>query len=387
GLTPSHPTPNPHPRPTAASVPPSSCVTPPAPASILFLSCFFTFDLEQTRAMKIFGKRKASVAGRPSSVRGTNSGDDGSGAASTKTSVEEVPSYFSAAQPHVDSGASKKRRKSKDGSNAQPEGDDIAVLLAMDPTMLTSKQRRMVRRHKEREGNATTAGKVEGAETKSGGDGKDSTLDEAATSMSTQTDEQKTTSADSGIGDILAKLEGLNSKERRKYLRQLRSSTEGAIDESVIAAAEEQARKIAERNKKDDTNVGSKTSDGVTHEHVKEKKANTDQRKDAQDSIAKAKPNRRGRRKGPVNLDDLSPEERERREEQRRMQKEASERREAGLVDPNRHPLNSERRRANRRKPSKAALMAQARKEQMAERGQFNANGYHIRKGKGNTEG
>ena len=82
-----------------------------------------------------------------------------------------------------------------------------------------------------------------------------------------------------------------------------------------------------------------------------------------------------------MNLADLPPDERKRREDQRRMQKEAAERREAGLVDPNRHPLNSERRRANRRKPSKAALIAQAKKEKMAERGQFNANGYHMRKG------
>jgi hypothetical protein len=43
--------------------------------------------------------------------------------------------------------------------------------------------------------------------------------------------------------------------------------------------------------------------------------------------------------------------------------------------------LNSERRRANRRKPGKAALIAQAKKEQLAEKGKFNAVGYQKRKG------
>ena len=63
------------------------------------------------------------------------------------------------------------------------------------------------------------------------------------------------------------------------------------------------------------------------------------------------------------------------------MQIEAAERRAAGLVDMNRHPLNSERRRANRRKPGRAALIAKAKREKVAERANFNAYGYHMRKG------
>ena len=62
------------------------------------------------------------------------------------------------------------------------------------------------------------------------------------------------------------------------------------------------------------------------------------------------------------------------------------ERRNAGLVDPNRHPLNSERRRANRRKPSQAMLIAQAKKEKMAERGRFNAVGFQMRHGRRNGD-
>jgi hypothetical protein len=59
------------------------------------------------------------------------------------------------------------------------------------------------------------------------------------------------------------------------------------------------------------------------------------------------------KRKGEVNWSQLPPEERLRREEQKRLQKEAAIRREKGemATSKHRHPLNSERRRANRRKP------------------------------------
>ena len=49
------------------------------------------------------------------------------------------------------------------------------------------------------------------------------------------------------ITEVVKKLDGLNSKERRKYLRQLKFNGE-EIDEELLAAAQEKAKKVAEMN-------------------------------------------------------------------------------------------------------------------------------------------
>ena len=189
------------------------------------------------------------------------------------------------------------------------------------------------------------------------------------------------------ITEILAKLEGLNSKDRRKLLRQLKTSSGGTIDESVIAAAEEKAHNVAERNEREAANNNNNNSNKTIA--VKKSMGKPPKKRKSGDAKASAIPivdsskvTKKRRKKGPpVNLNDLSPEERKRRDEQRISQQQAAERRVAGLIDPDRHPLNSEQRRANRRKPGRAALIAQAKKEQQAEKGKFNAFGYKKRKG------
>jgi len=240
----------------------------------------------------------------------------------------------------------------------------------MDASKLNAKQRRLVRRHREREGGSTAST----TDAKVSEDNETATKDE--TTKIEQQNESVSTSntppTNVNIKEILAKLEGLNSKERRKYLRQLKASSGGAIDESVITAAQEQAKKVAERNEKQAANA-------PPSDNNKKKAADTPE--------STTKPKKKRRKKGPpVDESKLPPEERRRREEQRRMQKEAQERRDAGLVDPNRHPLNSERRRANRRKPSQAMLIAQAKKEKMAEKGRFNAVGFQMRQGRRNGD-
>lgn len=363
--------------------------------------------------MKIFGKRKSTPAATPDATSSTPGIDDAAGeksggvaqaAASAAKSanvddVGDVPSYFSgAADDGPTSSKNKKNRKDNTATVEKINGEDIETLLAMDPAELNAKQRRLVRRHQEREegGEAEAAADAAGAPTgdaKSGDDNapdectsneisKDESSDKIEHKNQPPTNNNEQSTGGVNITEILAKLEGLNSKDRRKLLRQLKTSSGGAIDESVIAAAEEKALRVAERNEKEAANA---TASGAADKSSKRKSSGSGgEKKAAPDE--RAGPKKKRRKKGPpVDLGALTPEERKRREEQRAMQQEAAERRAGGLVaDPDfRHPLNSERRRANRRKPGKAALIAQAKREQMAEKGKWNAFGFQKRKGGG----
>lgn len=348
--------------------------------------------------MKLFGKSK-STADAPGTTSTPDDVDVGGEKSPTKTKAEDeksptkpeaeenVASYF-ASETATGSASSKKKKKSN-STAITLDGDDMQVLLAMDPEKLNAKQRRLVRRHKARDGSAEpskdeaksadTAGKDDAEDNKNENDKNDSAGEGATPTEQKKSDEPKASTSDgTDIAEILAKLEGLNSKDRRKFLRQLR--TGGAvIDEKVIAVAEEQARKVAERNEKEAANVGRKATAGTSDKDKNSKRKMPEE--------PPTKPKKKRRKKGPiVDLASLTPEERKRREDQRRMQIEAVAKREAGLVDPDRHPLNSERRRANRRKPSQAMLIAQAKREKIAERGKFHAVGYQMRKGGGGGE-
>ncbi len=357
--------------------------------------------------MKIFGKRTSSRAA-PSGTNATAAAASAGGENSTGTlsaNSVEVPSYF--AHKSTNGGASTKKKKQRhdESSTQQPNGDDIQSLLAMDSSKLNSKQRRLVRRYQEREGiedtNAIESAERASVEVKFHSSPSYISIpkekialpgmmetDESVKSLSTGDEYVETNSgnqreasltASITTTEILTKLEGLNSKDRRKFLRQLRSSVGRTVDESVIAAAEEQARKVAERNEQEAVQTNA-TCDKASKPKLS---GNKSMRIDREVIADQTKPKSKLRKKNACNLDDLDPEERQRREVQRRKQKEAAERRASGLVDPNRHPLNSERRRANRRKPGKAAKIVQAKKEQLAERGKFNAVGYQIRKKEG----
>lgn len=315
--------------------------------------------------MKIFGKVKSN-AGAATSIAEEKKDD------SKIENESDVPSYFASA---TNSSSKKKKSKKSDGL----DGDNIQTLLEMDFDKLNAKQRRLVKRHKAREGNQET--KPSPTEDSSPSSSKseqheEQKAEEDKTEATAEVPKEEKNKSSLDISEVIKKLDGLNSKERRKFLRQLKSNGE-EIDEEVIAAAQEEAKKVAERNEKEAEN--SATAKGA-HDDSSKGKRKADKSSVIKDEATKPKKKRR-KRGPPVNLDDLPPEERARREEQRRMQKEAAERREAGLVDPTRHPLNSERRRANRRKPSKAAQIAKAKKEKMAEQGRFNAVGYQMRKG------
>ena len=333
--------------------------------------------------MKIFGKKRKSTGGEG------DADTTSSTAKSLSDQQEDVPSYFGSTNDAPPTKAN------KPSASKKPNGDDIDALLAMDPSKLNSKQRRLVRRHEERSGKSQnqteTNKKTETIETcvadeDEGTSGASSSeqlgvtdsvgRDDNAANETVEKDVSKDSEEPMAVletSEILKKLDGLNSKERRKLLRQLKRQ---GIDESVVLAAEEQAKKVASRNEKESA---------AAPNQVNTEKARSKRRPDdspqPEAAESDSKPKRRRRRGRKVDLDSLTPEERARREEQRRMQIEAAERRAKGLVDPNRPPLNSERRRANRRKPGPSAIIAMQKREQARQRGKFNAYGYHMRKG------
>ena len=333
--------------------------------------------------MKIFGKRKSKPANE-----GT---DQASKAASAEQDVAapeaaeaddniNIPSYFS----NVDANSEPKKKKPKKNPSNEINGEEMETLLNMDYEKLNSKQRRLVRRYKERSGdddhddvvvdgkksvdvdNSAVGGgdvvETEGEEVNI--DGKVETIHKKAepkTSMTDTTEPDKSTAMNDNEKELLTKLEGLNSKQRRQFLRQLRNDNPNNVD---IDKLEEEAKRIAERNIQE-----SKDTERQSQTPKKEEAKQIDTTKPPSSSSSSSK-----KKKKPKDLSHLTPEEIARREKQRQMQIEAAERRARGedLNNGHRHPLNSERRRANRRKP--------ARKAQSNARKEFNSVGFQMRK-------
>lgn len=339
--------------------------------------------------MKIFGKRKKKAL----NAEGTSAPSDAvqeSEVVDTEKEDVRVRSYFDSNFRPSSSFADKEKGS---GTDARAE---IERLLAMDPSELNSKQRRILKRHKKREGE--TEKQVDVTEEESREDKKEepkkkeepepdaSVADEqgaptaaisttkessegeklnATTSNSLETSQQQ--ESDKPLAE---QLKGLNSKERRKLLRKLRRDGDDDAGEANLAEVEDEAKRIAEENRQ--------------QQEEQSKKRKRDDAQAAKAQVATKKKSRR--RKGNVDLSSLPPEERARREKQREMQAEARKRREAGEVDETRHPLNSERRRANRRKPGRAGKIAALKREarQQKEEGQasYRAGGYTLRKAK-----
>lgn len=139
--------------------------------------------------------------------------------------------------------------------------------------------------------------------------------------------EEKKASTDEPANEELEKvLEKLNSKERRKLMRQLeRGGNQEEVLEEARGKLQEKEPEVDEETKK----------------------------RDAEGSLSRSS---KRRKKNAVDWSKLPAEERMRREDQKRLQEEAVARRESGeKAAPHKHALNSERRRANRRKPKWAA--------------------------------
>jgi hypothetical protein len=210
---------------------------------------------------------------------------------------------------------------------------------------------------------------------------------------------QDNANSDSNLVEKVAdQLKGLNSKERRKLLRQLASQ----YDDKVLEKAMEASKQIAQENEakqqtkeKEKEKIMEKEKETKKMESLKRKSNQASSTNDCKENANNGDINDNDggndakRRKKWKDFSHLPPEERERREKQRQMQQEAAEQRAALGIDAQlsnnssrRHPLNSERRRANRRKPGKAGKMAQLKKE-LKEKQQnlkkFNATGYKLR--------
>ena len=177
------------------------------------------------------------------------------------------------------------------------------------------------------------------------------------------------------VEEVAEQLKGLNSKERRKLLRNLASE----YDEEFLEKATEVSKKIAEENE------AIQAKEENVAKQAKEQQVKEEQSKKRKSDAGSATPGKKKAKNGK-NLSHLPQAERERREHQKEMQKEAAARRAAGEV-LTRHPLNSERRRANRRKPGRAgkiAILRKQSKQKQEELNQFNAGGYTMRHEKKN---
>ncbi|KAL3789607.1 hypothetical protein HJC23_003156 [Cyclotella cryptica] len=326
--------------------------------------------------MKIFGKRKTTTKPAPSSVDANDEPLSEAPAAASLPS--EIPSYFSSLDDT--DGSTKKKQRTKQSNNDTINGEEMEKLLAMDPEELNSKQRRLVRRFKERdaandaardidvEGKSNEANTADVTSKQQISDNKDSKEVATASKQSAEPG-----SIDTDEKELLSQLEGLNSKDRRKLLRQLRNDNQdgkNTNDDSksnheLIAKLEEEAKRIAERNIRESAEQQTTQSS----KSQKEKEQTPFKALEQQQSTQSKKSKRKIK-----DLSDLPPEEIARREKQRQLQKEAAERRVNG-EEPNthRHPLNSERRRANRRKP--------AHRKSGSKKGEFNSVGYRMRRG------
>lgn len=187
---------------------------------------------------------------------------------------------------------------------------------------------------------------------------------------------------DPQVLEVANQLKNLNSKERRKLLRQLASQYDAEFLEQVT----DFSKKIAEENElkqvqEQEKSAATATATGATvNDSGKRKAGEMTGSTDADGGKKKTK---------LKDLSHLPPDERARREKQREMQQEAADRRAAGDV-LTRHPLNSERRRANRRKPGRAGKIAKMKKESKEKQQSGNvslthdSSGYtmrHVKKG------
>ena len=359
-----------------------------------------TLHNQSSNMVKLFAKRKKKVAGGDAAGDAAGAADQSSSDPPKKEEVETRQlSYF---DKNFRPGSSFADKDSSKGSGKDAD-EEVQRLLAMNPSELNSKQRRILKRYRARNNISDEAEEADNnrdVETKAAKDiakpdeekepevkpeqnsGEQYSEKEGGTD-STKDNDDKTTEDEGAADDgksLAEQLKGLNSKERRKLLRKLRrDDPEKSAEGGALAEAEDEAKKIAEQNRKEQEEQSKKRKREVDEE---KKKNNANGNGDQQAGTEKKKG-----KKSKVDWSTLPPEERARREKQREMQQEAKRRREAGEVDETRHPLNSERRRANRRKPGRAGKIAALVRAERAKKKEgvlaaYNASGYTMRKNK-----
>lgn len=294
--------------------------------------------------MKIFGKKRRSTPTTPPTT--------------PQVKIENVPSYFDEQSGNTSSKAADKKQTGRNKKKVELV-TEIDQLLKLEPSELNAKQRRLLKRHRDRES----------PEDNGANDEKKSPLEETAEEKTEETtavseeeheEEEEESIDDASTKNIAVKkeivvtstnesteskpseeeptsLEGLNSKERRKLLRKWK------------------------REGKDITLLENSIAPQSTDNNQTEA---TDKKRQLDADTDTPTPKRK-RRKKDVDWSTLQPEEKKRREHQRKMQEEAAKRRASGegTNSGHKHPLNSERRRANKRKPGKARMIAEMKKQ------------------------
>lgn len=297
----------------------------------------------------------------------------------------------------VDPETAEKLRKEQEAQKKVEADKAVQELLKLDPSKLNAKQRRLVKRYKERHGDemqSPSSEKTKQEKTKNSEDlapepksadaqaQEESSSDSSDSDNSSRDDEsvveaiddknemaeeksqtktkerpntQPTPANDGGKnndlneGKVKKLLEKLNSKQRRKLMRLLEREGNSILEEVHAEAITLLKASDAEKATSTNDTPETKKDPNTATKQVSGKKRKKD-------------------------WSDLPPEERLRREEQRRMQQEAAARRaKEGPSATKRHPLNSERRRANRRKPKWES------KRQPVEN-EHDTSGYHMRK-------
>jgi len=353
--------------------------------------------------MKLFASKKRKTA--PDALDATSKVTEDSARAE-----ESVRSYFDDGTAGPRSGGVLKKKV----AGPETTNEDIARWANEDPSTLTSKQRRLVKRWSSRNDspvNPTPAEEVVPTEV-DGTDAPAPLSEPSGGSDSAVPDIIKATIVqDQAGGNLVSNTEGMNARERRKFLREskFKESTEDRskinivgnpvggipVTSGAVAIAAPEDAVIESSTLEGATQLENSVSKKEELSEANNKGPNSKERRKLLRSLkygvgtsegSSAPPKKKGRKS--VNST-LSKEEADRREEQRRKQKEAAEKRAAGedVTKPGfKHPLNSERRRANRRKPGKAGKIARARKEkreQSIEKKSSNHTGYMIRKGGG----
>lgn len=381
--------------------------------------------------MKLFGKRK-----KTSSSAGIESSSSPHQALVKSDANDDVKvtSYFSSNFKPASACVSDTKE-----DNNKDAGHDIDALLAMEPTSLNAKQRRVLRRHQKRSGQPNESVAVgnktsndqqldenpvkeendtdlndsevpvaneqhDDAREKEKVNKKRKIVDDNASTPTTpelnlSVAPESTPPIQSGeeivqqlqsAENIAQQLKGLNSKERRKMLRKLCTDNQDDPNfKEILEHATELSKKIAQENVEEDMANSKSAKKDEIHAQMLMNLPPPPPPPYPKISNSSTQENPPRKKKKLKDFSHLPSEERMRREKQRQMQQEAIARREAGDI-PTRHPLNSERRRANRRKPGKAgkiALMKKERRENQQTLRMFNESGYQMRHIKKNENG
>lgn len=290
----------------------------------------------------------------------------------------------------VDPETAEKLRKEKAAQKERDADKAVEELLKLDPSTLNSKQRRLVKRYKERIINpnepqldeernevSTEASRPDQEESKSASIETGKPVEQAeddAGSSSGSSESDSISDSDDDAMDVPGN-DTVEAKDKDESANAPAKDNGGLDDDTVKKLLEKvnskQRRKLMRRLEREGSNVLNEIHEEALN-LLKESEKSVPSEMTLESKPQQEKEQTVSGKKRKKDWGDLTPEERLRREEQRRMQQEAAARR---AKDPNaakRHPLNSERRRANRRKPK------WERKRPVEN--EHNLSGYHMRR-------